>query len=153
MTLAIAALPPAAAGVAAAIHAQSADAPWPAETMAGLLVQPGVFGLVATKDAAPCGFILCRVAADEAEVLALGVLPDARRRGVGRALMAAATAAMACKGSARVLLEVSVRNTAALSLYRAIGFEEVGRRKAYYADHDGGGAVDALVMAMDLPPR
>lgn len=158
MTLALAALPPAAAGVAAAIHARAADAPWSAETFAGLLVQPGVFGLVATGGVAtggeaPRGFILCRVAADEAEVLALAVLPEARRAGIARALLTAALAQAAAGGAARMLLEVSVRNDAALALYRSVGFDEVGRRKGYYAESGGGGPADALVMATDFLPR
>lgn len=153
MTVALAALPLAAAGVAAAIHAQAAEAPWSAETIAGLLAQPGVFGLVAMRGEAPGGFILCRVVADEAEVLTLAVLPAARRRGIARALMTAAMAQGKAGGVARVLLEVSVRNDAALALYRSVGFGEVGRRKGYYADPRGGPPADALVLAADLAPR
>jgi ribosomal-protein-alanine N-acetyltransferase len=153
MTVALAALPLAAAGVAAAIHAQAADAPWSAETIAGLLAQPGVFGLVAVAGEAPQGFILCRIAADEAEVLALAVLPEARRHGIARALMTAAMAQVKAGGGVRVLLEVSVRNEAALALYRSVGFGEVGRRKGYYAESGGGAPTDALVLAMDLVPR
>lgn len=152
MTVALAALPLAAAGVVAAIHAQAADAPWSAETIAGLLAQPGVFGLAAMRGEAPSGFILCRVVADEAEVLTLAVLPEARRHGIARALMTAAMTQAKAGGVARVLLEVSVRNDAALALYRSVGFGEVGRRKGYYAE-SGGVLTDALVLAMDLVPR
>jgi [ribosomal protein S18]-alanine N-acetyltransferase len=153
MKVTLAALPLAAAGVAAAIHARAADAPWSAETIAGLLAQPGVSGLLALTGEAPQGFILCRVAADEAEVLTLAVLPEARRRGIARALVTAAMAQVTAGGAARLLLEVSVRNDAALALYRSVGFDEVGRRKDYYAESAGGGPADALVMATDLAPR
>jgi len=153
MTAALAALPLAAAGVAAAIHARAADAPWSADTIAGLLAQPGVFGLVALAGESPCGFILCRVVADEAEVLTLAVLPEARRQGIARALMAAAMAQAKAGGVARVLLEVSVRNDAALALYRSVGFGEVGRRKGYYTDPRAGPSADALVLAADISPR
>lgn len=150
MTLALAALPPVAAGVAAAIHARAADASWSAETFGGLLRQPGVFGLLALTGEAPQGFILCRIVTDEAEVLTLAVLPEARRRGIARALMSAAMAQAKAGGAARLLLEVSVRNNAALALYRSVGFGEVGRRKGYYAESGGEGPADALVMATDL---
>ena len=150
MTIGLAALPLAASGVAAAIHARAADAPWSAETIAGLLAQPGVSGLVALTGETPQGFILCRIAADEAEVLTLAVLPDARRRGIARALLTAAMAQAAAGGAARLLLEVSVRNDAALALYRSVGFNEVGQRKGYYAGAGDGGPADALVLATDL---
>jgi ribosomal-protein-alanine N-acetyltransferase len=152
MKVGLAALPLAASGVAAAIHARAADAPWSAETIAGLLAQPGVFGLVALAGEAPRGFILCRIVADEAEVLALAVLPDARRQGIARALLTAAMA-QAAGGAARMLLEVSVRNQPAQALYRSVGFSEVGQRKGYYADPGGGGPADALVLAKALAPR
>jgi len=87
MTATLATLPLAASGVAAAIHARSADAPWSAETIGGLLAQSGVFGFVALTGEEPQGFVLCRIAADEAEVLTLAVLPEARRQGIARALV------------------------------------------------------------------
>lgn len=139
----------AAVDVAAAIHAAAVDAPWSAETIGGLLAHPGVFGLLALAAEAPEGFILCRVTADEAEVLTLAVLPAARRRGLGRALLDEAIARVAAAGAVRLLLEVSVRNAAALRLYGSVGFREVGRRRGYYA-HGRGGAVDATVMALDI---
>ena len=52
-------------------------------------------------------------------------------------------------GAEAMLLEVSAENAAALSLYRKLGFVEVGRRKAYYT-HDDGTRTTALVMRRDL---
>lgn len=152
MAIVLAPLFLAAAGVAAAIHAEAAEAPWSTETIGGLLAQPGVFGLLALAGETPQGFILCRIAADEAEVLALAVPSAARRRGIARALLAAAMDRAAASGVARLLLEVSVRNEAALALYRSVGFAEVGRRKGYYTE-PGRRPVDALVLAADLAPR
>jgi ribosomal-protein-alanine N-acetyltransferase len=47
--------------------------------------------------------------------------------------------------AAVMFLEVAAGNVAALALYRAAGFAEVGRRVRYYADGS-----DALVMRRDL---
>lgn len=138
-----------AAGVAAAIHAAAADAPWSVETIGGLLAHAGAFGLLAVAGEEPQGFIVCRVAADEAEILTLAVLPAARRRGFGRALLAGAGRQAVAAGAVRLLLEVSVVNAPALALYRSVGFRDVGRRKGYYV-HAQGAAVDAAVMALDL---
>jgi ribosomal-protein-alanine N-acetyltransferase len=49
----------------------------------------------------------------------------------------------------RIFLEVAEDNEAALALYRKLGFQEVGRRKRYYARRDGEPA-DALTMALTL---
>ncbi len=59
-------------------------------------------------------------------VAELGVVPDWRRRGVGRALLSAASTRLAALGDARWALYVTVGNDAAISLYRAFGFEQAG---------------------------
>ena len=61
-----------------------------------------------------------------------------------RALLEAACRAARDRGAANLFLEVGARNDAAVGLYRSAGFEEVGRRTAYY--HHGNGASDAVVM-------
>ncbi len=91
------------------------------------------------------GFLLGRILAGEAEVLTLAVHPDARRRGIGRDLLARFLARAAAGGAARAFLEVAEDNPGALALYAAAGFAAVGRRRGYAAP-----GVDALVMARDL---
>ncbi len=93
------------------------------------------------------GFILCRVVADEAEILTLAVRSEARRRGLARALVDAANEAARLRGATRLFLEVAEDNTAAIELYRRSGFASVGRRRRYYPLPDGS-AVDALVLAL-----
>lgn len=93
------------------------------------------------------GLIVTRAAADEAEVLTLAVVPEARRGGVATALLHAAAEELAIRGVSALFLEVSVINQPAHALYQRIGFAEVGRRRQYYADKS-----DALVLRLDLPP-
>lgn len=125
----------------AALHAGAfPDDPWDAERLAPLAFGPGAITLML-----PGGFILMRVAADEAEVITIAVDPTARRRGLGRRLLAAGLATAFASAAAAVFLEVATDNAAALALYAASGFIEVGRRKRYY--HRGTApAVDALVL-------
>ncbi len=136
---------PAEAAALAALHASAFAPPaaWSAPAIAGLLTTPGVAALL---DAAG-GFLMLRTAADEAEILTLAVAPAARRRGVGAGLLAAAQALAAARGAQRMLLEVAEANTAARALYRAAGFHEAGRRRAYYED-----GTDALLLARRLSP-
>jgi ribosomal-protein-alanine N-acetyltransferase len=129
----------------AAIHTTAfhpAEA-WDAEAFRTQLTFPGVIGLVQPGGA----MILVRVAADEAEVLTLAVVPDVRRQGVASVLLHRAIATLASHGARTLFLEVSDRNLPALALYRKAGFIGAGRRRHYYADGS-----DAYVMRRSLGP-
>lgn len=75
----------------------------------------------------------------------IAVHPDHRRRGLARALLAAALADAADRGADRMLLEVSADNPGALAFYAAEGFAEIDRRRGYYRD-----GADAVVMQRTL---
>ena len=103
--------------------------------------------LVAESEAgALLGWAGVRVVADEAEVLTVGVVPEARRSGLARRLLAGLLDAAVQRGAHDAYLEVRTDNEAARSLYRSEGFDEVGVRRGYY-DH---GRVDAVVMHRTL---
>ena len=141
---------PAEAAVLAALHAACfPDQPWDGSAMAEILALPGSLALLALQDGLPVGFALGRLMADEAEVLSLGVLPARRRRGAGRALIAALSRQAGGLGARALYLEVAADNQAAQALYRALGFEESGRRRAYYRN-GAGPAVDALLLRRAL---
>ncbi|MEM6932202.1 MAG: GNAT family N-acetyltransferase [Pseudomonadota bacterium] len=95
--------------------------------------------------------IVIRIALDEAEILNLGVVPPARRKGLATRLLAKAEHEAAQLGVRKLFLEVAYDNEAALTLYDRNGFEQVGRRKGYYLRPDGSRA-DALVMQKALMP-
>jgi len=125
---------PAHAGLLAALHAEAFATGWSEDALRALLVQPHVAACLAVRAGRPAGFILMRTAVAEAEVLTLAVTPDARRRGVGRALLEAGERAAAACGARRFLLEVSAQNQAAVALYEAGGWRVIGVRAQYYAD-------------------
>lgn len=128
----------------ARIHADAFAAPWSEEAIARLLSQPECFALRLDE-----GFILMRTIAGEAEILTLAVLAGARRRGLGRTLVAAGLEAARARGAEAAFLEVAVDNPAAIALYERAGFAAAGRRRGYYS-RPGEAAVDALVMRCDL---
>jgi ribosomal-protein-alanine N-acetyltransferase len=129
-------------------HAAAFDPSWKEDEFEDLLDGEGIYGFVA-KDRDPVGVILCRVAADEMEVLTVGVAPKARRKGVAKALMAAGLAAARQAGAGACFLEVAVDNPAAIALYEALGFARAGLRRGYY-DRGEAGLMDAVVMRLDL---
>ncbi len=132
------------AEVAAAIHRQCFAQPWDRAAMAGMLAMPGCFGWIAGKDY-PLGLILCRVAADEAELLTIGILPGQRSRGYAGRLLAAAQDEARTAGAQMMFLEVATDNVAAQRLYQKHGFAMVGRRHNYY-----GQGTHALVLQRAL---
>ena len=129
----------AAALLAALDHEARGAAGWSEAAFADLLAMPGALAL-----AGEAGFVLARLAADEAEIIMLAVRPDLRRGGQGRALLRAAMQAASAQGAARLFLEVAEDNEAARALYAGLGFQVLGRRAQYY------GEVDALVLGLTL---
>src|SRR5262245_33917777 len=73
----------------AAIERVAFSDPWSPTQLASSLAVVGTF-LVAELDGEIAGYLIAQHAADEAEILNLGVATAARRRGVGRALVRAA---------------------------------------------------------------
>jgi len=86
------------------------------------------------------------VVAGEGSLLSMAVVPEARRQGLGRALMAQLEHRLDEHDCAEVHLEVRASNVTAQSLYRAVGFRDSGRRAGYYSDT----GEDALLMSRTL---
>jgi len=92
----------------------------------------GVPFLIAEQGGIVVGYAVAHQAADEGEILNLGVAPSHQRRGVGRVLVEGLMALLADRGAREVYLEVRESNAAARRLYQHVGFREVGRRPGYY---------------------
>jgi len=144
------------ADLLAALHANAFENPWSARALTELLIVPGTFALIVNsyslieETSDPLGFILCRVAADECEVLTIAVTGAFRRQGIGKGLLSAA-AAHAAKGGARMMyLEVAVNNDPAQKLYKSAGFMPVGNRPNYYLNAKNRQRVDAVVLRRTL---
>jgi len=139
----------------AQMHARLFDPPWSEESVRSLLISPGATALIAkvrlhpANPPAPAGFIIGRIAADEAEVLSLGVPDPFRRLGIARRLVEGLVRAVKAAGCVRLHLEVASDNDPAIALYSALGFAEVGRRRDYYRRSDGS-SCDALMLARPL---
>jgi ribosomal-protein-alanine N-acetyltransferase len=121
-------------GMLASLHALCFPQGWSARSIGRLLGTPGAFALVAEAGGVACGFIIVRVAADEAEILSIGVVPQARRSGTGRKLVSAGAEKALNVGATTLFLEVARENEAARALYAASGFAEAGLRPAYYRE-------------------
>lgn len=139
----------------AAMHAELFDPPWNTAAMQSLLEHPGSTALICKvrstigADPRPAGFAMGQLAADEAEILSIGVLPSFQKCGLGRRLVQGLSIALANAGAQRLFLEVAADNAAGIALYDGEGFARVGSRPGYY-QRAGASPVDALVLARDL---
>ena len=121
---------------------------WSPQHLEDELRQPAGFQLAARDAAAGklLGLVCGRLAADEAEILKLAVVPELRRQGIGTRLLDAALDLCREKGAAACFLELRASNKAARRLYEKKGFQQVGIRRSYYA----GPAEDAVIMRRNL---
>lgn len=142
---------PGEAGCLADLYAAAFSEPFTLPAVEILLASSGAWALIAEagKGGEPVGFAIARAVAEEVEILSLGVVPAARRRGVARLLLRAVCDRLDATAAARLYLEVGADNPPALALYRESGFETVGRRRGYYR-RAGGRRVDALIMCLAL---
>ena len=123
---------------------------WNRGQVLGILSLSDVWLMMATfgDGALSEGFALARRTLDEAELLLLAVRPEARLRGIGRALVEAVAEEAHARGALRLMLEMRAGNPAQ-ALYRASGFGEIGRRRDYYRGRDRS-LHDAITLARPL---
>lgn len=78
------------------------------------------------------GYAALSLIAGEGEIQRIAVLPDARRRGIARELMAAMESFVKENQGEALTLEVRRGNEAARNLYKSCGFAKEAIRKGYY---------------------
>jgi ribosomal-protein-alanine N-acetyltransferase len=119
------------------------ERPWSAAEFAGLLAQRGVIAC-----GTPASYVIGRVTFDEAEILTLATAPDQRRKCLARKAVTAFCDRATADGATSIFLEVAADNAPAIALYTALGFTQVGQRRAYYHRRDGT-STDAWVLRRD----
>lgn len=90
------------------------------------------------------GFIVWRTILDEAEIITIGVHPDARSGGIATAMLTLVEGELKKNNVKKIFLEVAENNAPARKLYEKNGYVQVGRRPKYY---DG---TDAILMEKTL---
>jgi ribosomal-protein-alanine N-acetyltransferase len=134
-----------------AIAAGLRDAPhWPraayvAASASG--VWPQRIALVAeAADSTTAGFLVAALIQPSAELESIAVAPQFQRQGVARELLRRLLHDIRSRQCSEVLLEVRPSNQAGVAFYGALGFEENGRRPAYYSDP----VEDGLLMRLAI---
>jgi ribosomal-protein-alanine N-acetyltransferase len=133
----------------ARLHADSFRRGWSDGEIEGMLLDRNVVAHRAAIGRNFAGFVISRIALDEAEILSVAVTQAYRGRAVARSLLRHHLGRLAALGIRTVFLEVDEGNASALRLYRRAGFVEVGRREGYYLNAAGKPAA-ALVLRRNL---
>lgn len=133
----------------ARLHKASFHRGWDAGEFEQLLADRSVLAHRLRMGNTVAGFILSRMAADEAEILSVAIAPNLRGRGLAGPLVQTHLGYLAGAGIRTVFLEVEENNRPARALYARTGFSTVGRRERYYKD-DSGAQLNAIVMRRDL---
>ena len=133
MELKILPMTPDSAVQAAALERECFSAPWREADFNEMLARPDAVFFCAFADAVFAGPADMLCVLDEGQICNIAVSPAFRRRGVGRALIAALIEEASRRALSVMMLEVRASNMAAQALYEASGFEKVGVRRAFYA--------------------
>ena len=125
-------------------------ADWPASEYERIALDRSgsAFCLVAEEPAGEmAGLLAATLAAGEAEVQNLAVVPEKRRRGLASGLLTAALERLSAAGAQSVWLEVRESNQEAIAFYERHGFRRAGRRPGYYASPPEA----ALILTLQKP--
>lgn len=118
------------------------SAPWSEASVAGELDNPLSVWLICEDQGRVLGYVGSQTVLDETDMMNIAVLPEARRAGIGERLILSLIELLKDRGSRSLALEVRASNTPAISLYKKLGFLQVGRRPNYYR----GPREDALIL-------
>ena len=118
--------------------------PWSEAGLSEELSNPHAVFRVAVEDDTVLGYVGMHHLLDEGFITNVAVSPDARRRGVARALLADLTAYGTAHGLYRITLEVRVGNTPAITLYEGAGYTRDGVRPGFYRDPTEDAAIYSL---------
>jgi len=102
---------------------------------------------VAVFDSRIIGYVCIRSILDMTHLMNIAVLPEFRRRGIGKALLENAVRDVKrLHPDMKLTLEVRQSNVAALTFYEKFGFNVTGKRNKYYREPED----DAVIMELDV---
>lgn len=116
--------------------------PWSARALELLLDETQAVGFVCERDGTVQAYGGMLITPFDGQITNIAVHPNARRQGLGGAILLSLLEEAARRALESVSLEVRISNTAAIALYERYGFTAVGRRKNFYRAP----TEDALVM-------
>lgn len=120
--------------------------PWSEQSLVDSVEREDTMFLVCEDAQEIVGYIGMYLSFDEGDITNVAVSPAHRKKGYGEAIVSKALELAKEKQLEMILLEVRVSNVPAISLYKKMGFEEIGMRKNFY-EHP---VEDAIIMKCPL---
>ncbi len=108
--------------------------PWSQEMLQTEMSYSAACGVIAEEDGQMIGFAYGKIYFEEGELYKIGILPNLRGKGVGKALYKFWEEQIKARGGRTVFLEVRVSNASAIGLYTKEGYKQTRVREHYYAD-------------------
>lgn len=128
-----------------AVENESFQHPYPVDIITFLYEKYRDTFLVVEQGGIILGYIAGISSWREGHIVSLAVLPPWRRKGIATTLVEELCCILKEKGKKRVKLEVRISNTAAIALYKTLGFEKQKIVKNYYENGE-----DAVLMKKRL---
>ena len=119
--------------------------PWNLSMLDSCFSADNFYGLVMEDSQKIVAYIGCSFDLWDVDILNVCVDKAYRRQGLARRLFEEVFKHFRACGAEKVFLEVRESNLPAVTLYKSLGFEQIGLRKKYYENTE-----DALVMALSL---
>ncbi len=116
--------------------------PWSVSAFEYELNNPLSLWLVAVSGQTVAGYVGSQTVIDGSDMMNIAVAPAFRRQGIAKKLIEFLIIGLQERGSHSLTLEVRDSNEPAISLYRQLGFIQVGRRPNYYRNPKE----DALIL-------
>jgi len=122
----------------AAFGSERMTVPWRLRTLTHPAYRPEIDLVVANAADDPVGFCICWIRGDVGQIEPLGVHPDYKGKGLGRALEQAALRMMRSHGVRTLLVDHVSLNEKAIGLSLQTGFKQINNAHRFYIDVDGG---------------
>jgi len=132
-----------------AIENSSFPNPWRESTFRGEILNQSIsfpMVIVHSLQKKVIGYIIFWKVFEEVQINNIAVHTEFRRLGIGRAVLEHVIDQVHRDGAKFITLEVRPSNTAAMTLYRKLGFKPLSIRKGYYTNPDE----DAFVLGLRL---
>jgi ribosomal-protein-alanine N-acetyltransferase len=130
------------------IENQSFEFPWSEEEFIRCLRQRNCIGMVAEQDDQVVGFMIYELHKNRLHILNFAVDPEARRSGIGSAMIDKLVGKLSHDRRNRIMLEVRETNLDAQLFFRSRGFRAISVLRDFYDDS----TEDAYLMQLRYQP-
>ncbi len=115
-----------------AIELETFTDAWPRDAFTQWLAEDWAANFVAVDDSTVTGYICAVEQDDELQIHNIAVRQSHRGRGIGGSLLQQAELWGRDRLKLCAILDVRVSNISAISFYKTVGYEMIGRRRRYY---------------------